>query len=153
MKRTPLKRKPYKLKRSRLRRKSRNPISKLKDKLWRVFSLYIRYRDKHKCFTCGKRSYGRTMHAGHFISRKVNSTFVDPINVHAQCAGCNMFLYGNSPEYAQRLITKYGLEEFEALIARGRKTWQWTEKTLQELMDILEEEPEQYKTKYYQIVK
>lgn len=64
-----------------------------------------------------------------------------------------MFLYGNSPEYAQRLITKYGLEEFEALIARGRKTWQWTEKTLQELMDILEEEPEQYKTKYYQIVK
>ena len=46
MKRTPLKRKPFKRKKS------------LKGEAWKVFSRWIRERDKYTCFTCNKQAFG-----------------------------------------------------------------------------------------------
>lgn len=121
------------MRRSPLRKQSKNTISKLKKKLDAVFSLFIRNRDNWTCFTCGKKSK-EGMQNGHFISRSHNSTRYDEINNHAQCIGCNVFKNGNSAEYAYRLIQKYGQEEFEALIKRGRQTKQFTVKELEQLI-------------------
>lgn len=101
-------------------------ISSLKQRAWVVFSLYIRNRDSWTCFTCGKIERGAKMHAGHFISRSHNSTLFDEMNVHAQCAGCNMFRNGQPHLYAEKLVNTYGQKEFMSLIARGREIKQFT---------------------------
>ncbi len=86
-------------------------IRKLKKKLDRIFSKYIRLRDKNICYTCGK--FAR--HAGHYISRSFLPTRFLELNVHAQCIKCNTYLGGNIVKYRQRLIEDYGIDEIEEL--------------------------------------
>ena len=77
---------------------------------------YIRERDKWTCFTCGKIGEGSQMHAGHFISRVKAKVMFDEKNVHAQCYSCNIWKKGNVAEYADRIINRYGKDEFDRLI-------------------------------------
>lgn len=70
------------------------------------------------------------MHAGHFISRRHASTLFDEKNVHAQCASCNMFRNGQPHIYAERIIKDYGIEEFNALLDRGRVTRKFSKQDL-----------------------
>ena len=114
-------------------------ISTLKKKVWKTFSLYIRTRDNWTCFTCGKVYDGTGssrggLQAGHFISRRINATLYDEVNVHAQCYFCNVMERGNVGEYSARLIEKYGEPAFKALLARGRQMKQWTPKELTDLL-------------------
>ena len=96
------------MKKTPLKKVSKQPISKLKKKLWTVFSLYIRQRDKFTCFTCGRKGEGGGMHAGHFISKAIGGIelYFDEENVHAQCYHCNINLGGNQYEYSIRLGNK-----------------------------------------------
>lgn len=165
MKRTPLKRKPYKLKRSplkrkpttlkrrkKLNRKSKTPMAKLEDKLWILFSLYIRRRDGWRCITCGKVPENRQqLHAGHWISRRSKSVKFDPHNVHGQCASCNMFLKGNVAVYSAEIIKKYGIEEFYRILGDARFIKQWTEKEFLILIEVLQKDPAMYELAYYKI--
>ena len=92
-------------------------LSSTKKRAWRYFSKYIRLRDALKttgdinfckCFTCGRIESIKNMDAGHFVSRRFNSTLFDERNVNAQCARCNVFLSGNQLEYRRQLIKLYG---------------------------------------------
>ena len=121
------------MKRTRLKKYSKRDIPRLKREVWKLFSLFIRERDNYTCITCGKKGKGSFMHAGHFISRTHNSILFDPINVSAQCQNCNMWKQGESGIYAQKIIEKYGIEEFDALVERGRKLKQWTVQELEAL--------------------
>jgi len=57
------------------------------------FAAFIRERDKNKpCITCGG---GGVKDAGHFMSRRFESTRYDEKNVYGQCVQCNRFQYGN----------------------------------------------------------
>ena len=105
-------------------------VRKLKKELDRIFSLYVRNRDRKICFTCGRPGN----QAGHFISRRHNSTRYDELNTHAQCVSCNVFKHGNHAEYAYRLIQKYGRKEFEQLIKRGREIKQFKAQELETLI-------------------
>ena len=80
----------------------------LKKKLWKVFSEYIRKRDKNICFTCGKYATGSGYHAGHFIPKSVGglALYFHEDNVHGQCFSCNINLGGNQYEYGKRLGEK-----------------------------------------------
>lgn len=93
------------MKRGTLRKVSKSPVSKLKAKLWKVFSAYIRGRDKGICFTCGIRAEGSGYHAGHFIPKSVGgiALYFHPENTRGQCYRCNIHLGGNQYEYSQRL--------------------------------------------------
>jgi Bacteriophage Lambda NinG protein len=86
------------------------PVAKLKKDLWKVFSMYIRQRDKGVCFTCGKRDEWKNMDAGHYIPKSVGGSnlYFHEKNVHAQCTACNRFRHGNLHEYSIRLQEKYG---------------------------------------------
>lgn len=108
MKRTSLARGNKTLKRTKLSKTSKTSISKLKKKLWTIFSLYIRQRDNYTCFTCGRKGEGSGMHAGHFISKAIGGIdlYFDEDNVHAQCYNCNINLGGCQYEYSLRLGDK-----------------------------------------------
>ena len=70
-------------------------ISKLKKKLDKVFSEFIRRRNADhlgfiNCFTCGVKKHWKEQQAGHFQSRSHHSTRWDEVNVQVQCIKCNI---------------------------------------------------------------
>lgn len=91
-----------------MRKQSKQKVSVLKRKLWKVFSQYIRNRDKGICFTCGRKCEGSGYHAGHFIPKSVGgiALYFHENNVFGQCYNCNINLGGNQYEYGQRLGEK-----------------------------------------------
>ena len=102
-----------------------------KKKAWEKFSKWIRARDKNICFTCGHVGEGSGIHAGHYIPRSLSGyLYFDERNVHAQCYRCNIHLFGNADEYAQRL----GEEVVAALRKDKGKYHQWTEANLRDLI-------------------
>lgn len=89
--------------------------AKLKKKLWREFSIYIRRREADdngfvRCFTCRKISHWKELDAGHYIAKNVGGAnlYFNEKNVQPQCTACNRFRHGNLHQYALRLQEKYG---------------------------------------------
>lgn len=115
--------------------KGRRPtVAKLKKKLDKTFSDYIRQRDDYTCFTCGKKGDKTNIQNGHYVSRSFNSTRYSEINCNAQCVGCNIFKKGNLDDYALRLIRRHGNEILATLAAEKKKTKQFTTGELEELI-------------------
>jgi len=117
-------------------------VVKKKADTW--FSKYVRYRDAQKrggeyyapCITCDKWLPIKQMHAGHFQSRRHNSTRYDDENVNAQCAACNTYNQGEQFKYSKALDLKYGegtAEKLEKLAQEYHKL------TIEELNDIISE--------------
>ena len=108
--------------------------SKLVKKLDNIFSQYIRLsnsvNDIAECVTCNKKDHWKKMQCGHFQSRKHYSTRWDERNVAVQCAGCNVFRYGEQFKFSlylgknlsqklldkSRIITKFASYELEEMI-------------------------------------
>jgi|TARA_R110002110_G_scaffold403757_1_gene621665 hypothetical protein len=107
-------------------------ISKLKKELDKWFSLYIRLRDATdeglvECFTCGKVAhYKKGMQNGHFQSRKFLTTRWDNKNCQVQCAGCNVFKYGEQYKFSLNLDAKYGEGTAESLEILSKQLWKIT---------------------------
>ena len=100
-------------------------ISKLKKKLDKVFSEYIRKRDSDykgncKCISCGKEyaAFGGRIHAGHLFSRRYLSIRYSEQNVNAQCSYCNTFLNGNQILAARGVENKWGKGTVDELESR-----------------------------------
>jgi hypothetical protein len=97
----------------------RKPSRKtLVNKADKVFSEYIRrrYADDNgvtECFTCGKKDHWKKLQCGHFQSRKHYATRWNEDNCQVQCAGCNVFRYGEQYTFGRNLDTniKEGLAE------------------------------------------
>jgi hypothetical protein len=96
--------------------KKQKKLSKLKEELWKVFSLYVKLKSSSdgencRCFTCGKAMKIGTSQcqAGHYYSRSgFPGLYFNLINVHPQCFHCNINLSGNTQIYRERLISVYG---------------------------------------------
>tara|TARA_R100001377_G_scaffold84562_1_gene68390 strand:+ start:589 stop:984 length:396 start_codon:yes stop_codon:yes gene_type:complete len=86
--------------------------SKLVKQLDSIFSTYIRRKDAINdvaiCFTCGKKDHYKKLQNGHFQSRRHYSTRFDEVNCQVQCAGCNVFKYGEQFIFGQNLDIKFG---------------------------------------------
>jgi len=99
--------------------------SKLVKKLDTIFSQYIRLKnsvdDKATCFTCGKVDHWKKLQCGHFQSRKHYSTRWDEINCQVQCAGCNVFKYGEQYKFSVNLDAKYGKGTAERLHIKAQQ--------------------------------
>jgi hypothetical protein len=109
-------------------------VKKLKQTLWHEFSRYIRLRDclkttgtktTGKCICCGRLVKINGCDAGHFVSRRFNSTLFDEKNVNLECKNCNAFpdatVFDN---YRKNLIKKYGEGtdiELEDMATESRK--------------------------------
>ena len=97
--------------------------TKLKEKLDKVFSQYIRLRDSDengncKCISCGSRHFWTEIHNGHFESRSHMGTRFDERNCNAQCVECNVFKDGNLSGYKRGLINKHGIAVIGQLEAK-----------------------------------
>ncbi len=113
------------MKRTKLKKQSKSKVSVLKRKLWAVFSLWIRQRDKNICFICGRTATGSGYHSGHFIPKSVGglTLYFHEDNVHGCCYNCNINLGGNLYEYGMKL----GPEKVKELYALKQKSVKWTE--------------------------
>ena len=88
-------------------------LSTLDAKLWKMFSEYVRLRDRFqddwcKCISCGCIKHWKEMHAGHFIDRQHKGVKFNEQNVHAQCCHCNTYGQGEQYRYGESIIKKYG---------------------------------------------
>lgn len=110
-------------------------VLRLKKEADRVFSLWIRARDNHICFTCNRKLDPKQSQNGHYVSRSHNSLRYDERNCHVQCMACNVFKHGAMDVYALKLIAKYGDNILIDLQREKNKVKQWTIKGLQELIE------------------
>jgi hypothetical protein len=112
--------------------------SKLIKKLDTVFSLYIRQRysinEISKCFTCGKEDHYKKLQCGHFQSRRHYSTRWDEINCQVQCAGCNVFKYGEQFIFGKNLNSEFGEGTSEALYLKAKQIIKFSNNNLEDLI-------------------
>jgi len=98
-------------------------INVLVKKLDHEFSIFIRNRDNHICFTCGKQLEKNQSQCGHYQSRSHKSTRWDEDNSACQCISCNIFKKGNYPAYSLKLVKKHGLGILEDLELRAKQSF------------------------------
>ena len=106
-------------------------ISKLKKELDKWFSLYIRLRDANEfgmvqCFTSNRVYHYKSMHAGHFMSRKRLSTRWCEWNVQPQSPADNLFNQGEQYKFGLNLDAKYGDGAAEELQIKSMQTLKMT---------------------------
>jgi hypothetical protein len=128
-------------------------VKQLKAKLDKVFSIYIRVRDSEEgvdgrvglCITC-EQPIGangmRTGQAGHFISRRYNSTRFHEKNVHLQCAKCNMWGAGEQYKYSLAINKRYGPGTAESLHTLAQQTKKFLPSELEDMIKEFKEKTE-----------
>ena len=118
--------------------------AKLKKELDAVFSKYIRwyYADANgyvECYTCGQVKPVKEMQAGHFQSRRHNSTRWEFNNVRPQDARCNMFAQGEQYLFGQKLKAEIGDEAVEELVQLSHKSVKFSKADLDYLIELYKE--------------
>jgi len=114
-------------------------------KLDKVFSHWTRLKHSDsegqvKCFTCGKQSHWKEMHAGHFVTRAKYATRWNEMNVKPQCPRCNLFLNGAQWEFGQHLDNKYGPGTAEGLVFLSNQTLRMGEPEAEELIKLYQQQ-------------
>jgi len=105
-----------------------------------IFSQYIRkrYVDSNgitECFTCGKKDHWKSLQCGHFMSRKHYSTRWDEKNCQVQCAGCNVFRWGEQFKFGRNLDIKLGKGTADSLEQKSRQILKYNNIELIELIE------------------
>jgi 5-methylcytosine-specific restriction endonuclease McrA len=108
-----------------------------KKRLWKVFSEYIRRRDKGCCFTCGTVKDWKEMDAGHYIpaGQSPPPLYFSEKNVNCQCTSCNRFKHGNLSVYTRSLMDKFGTGIIDELFELKRHKVKWNAWTYQVKID------------------
>lgn len=127
-------------------------LGQLKKEADRLFSLAVRYRDGEEvggvywanCITCGFRAPIKTMHAGHFISRRFGATRYSELNVHAQCVTCNTFHEGEQYKYGKEIDLRYGVGVAEQLFKEAHGEFKYTRDFLEEIIHDSKEQVKFY---------
>ena len=114
------------LKRTKINKRSKSPLAKLKNELWQLCRKMIKQKYAHECYTCGKTLVDgqQDFHIGHFISSSICSTELryDLDNLRPQCSGCNVWKSGNWIAYEQRLIIEHGENYVKDLKEKNQRT-------------------------------
>ena len=122
---------PKPAERTKKKRKPKSERKKLVAELDRVFSLFIRARDK-QCVICGKRE-GLTN--GHLLTRTAYSTRWDEENCACVCIGCNLRHEMDASHYTLWYIRKHGLPSYEALVLKHHTPRKFTGEELKQLIE------------------
>ena len=108
--------------------------SKIIKKLDAVFSQYTRLKNSvngvAECVTCNKKDHWKNLQCGHFQSRKHYSTRWDERNVAVQCAGCNVFRYGEQYKFSLYI----GQQLSEELLQKSKETVKFADVDLLEMI-------------------
>ena len=128
-----------------MKKKKLKSLRTLKAKCWRLFSEYVRRRDADldglvACYTCDAPMPWKESQAGHAIGGRHNAVLFDADICRPQCVRCNVFMRGNYPIFAARLIRENGLGWFEKKLSGARQIVKLTRVDIEQLI-------EQYKAK------
>lgn len=95
----------------------------IKNETQKKFNEYVRtVKDKDDpCISCGE--FRDLYDAGHYFSIGSSpSVRFDEDNVHKQCRHCNYYRNPNDTDFKANLIKKIGIERFNALEQRAKKS-------------------------------
>ena len=129
------------MKRKRLKKKSSNPLPKLKAEAWRLWSRFIRYSAVEKdglvqCFTCPERRPPEKMQAGHFKHGRLD---FDKRNIRPQCPACNKWWSGRLDVYAENLIKESGPGIIEEISRDANVAHKYSRQELEETIEKYKE--------------
>lgn len=101
------------------------------DKLWKIFSQFIRLRDSDengfvKCFTCPRVAFYKKMDCGHGLGRQHLGIKYNEKNNHAQCGACNLD-GGRQDVYKEEVNKRYGENTWDLLELAKRKPCKWSQ--------------------------
>lgn len=110
--------------------KKKDNAKKPDEKLWPVFSLFIRLRDSNengyvKCITCGAWRYFRDGDCGHGVGRQHMGTKYDETNNHFQCKPCNGPGEGRKDVYKEEVNKRYGASHWDMLHIKAKSPCKW----------------------------
>ena len=102
-------------------------VKHAENKLWEVFSQFIRLRDSDhegmcKCFTCHRITHWTRMDAGHGVPRQHKATKFNESNNHAQCKHCNGFEGGKREVYKEKMDKRYGAGTWDRMLIASKDT-------------------------------
>lgn len=108
------------MKRTKLSKVSKQPISLLQRKIWELCKQIIRKRYGNTCYTCGKTGLsGSNWHTGHLIPKASLGAYLkyDLRILRPQCYHCNINLGGNGAIFIENLRAKEGHEYVDGILS------------------------------------
>lgn len=127
------------MKRSKLRKQSKQPISVIQRQIWKLCKEIVREKYGNTCYTCGQKNLtGSNWQTGHVPWPKASlGAYLryDLRVLRPQCARCNLFMGGMGAEAYKRMLDEEG-PEFMAKLERDRNK---TVKAYDHYVQILEE--------------
>lgn len=111
------------MKRTPLKKKSKQSISKIQRDLWQECKRIIREQFGNTCYTCGaKNLQGSNWHTGHLFAKASLGAYLkyDLRVLRPQCYKCNIHYGGQGAEFYKRMLKIEGKEYIDR-IERDRK--------------------------------
>ena len=106
------------MKRLRIKKQSKMPISRLQRKIWEECKRIIRTRYKNVCFTCSATGLvGSNWHTGHLWSKASLGAYLkyDLRVLRPQCYNCNINLGGMGADFFKKVLKELGQEKMSEL--------------------------------------
>lgn len=106
------------MKRTPLKKKSKQKISTIQNKLWDLCKEIIRKRYKNLCYTCTAVDLqGSNWHTGHLWSKASLGAYMkyDLRVLRPQCYNCNINRGGMGADFYKRMLEEIGPEAMEKL--------------------------------------
>ncbi|MFA6314954.1 MAG: recombination protein NinG [Candidatus Paceibacterota bacterium] len=106
------------MKRNKLKKQSKQPISRLQRKIWSLCKLIIRKKYPHECYTCGAKNLsGSNLHTGHMWAKASLGAFLkyDLRVLRPQCYNCNINRGGMGADFYKKMLNEIGQVEMEKL--------------------------------------
>lgn len=119
LKRTRFKRKLTKpMKRTKLKKKSKQKISTIQNKLWEIIKQIVRKKYQNVCYTCGQTGLsGSNQQTGHLWAKASLGAYLkyDLRVLKIQCYHCNINLGGRGADFYAKMLKEIGEEEMARL--------------------------------------
>lgn len=106
------------MKRTKLNKVSKQPISKIQRRLWEHCKRIIRQRYGNKCYTCGRSGLeGSNWHTSHLWPKASLGAYLkyDLRVLRPACYNCNINLGGNGAVFYKRMLEEIGKVEMRNL--------------------------------------
>lgn len=113
------------MKRTKLRKKSKDSIRQIQDKIWVEAKRIVDEQFGIDCYTCGKKNLkGRDKQLGHMIPKASLGAFLkyDIRLLRNQCFSCNIWKGGNGAEFYRKMLLEQGTVYMDELLRDRQKS-------------------------------
>ncbi len=113
------------MKRTKLKKTSKQPISKLQRKLWVLCRDITRKKYGNSCYTCPATNLqGSNWQTGHMLAKASVGAYLkyDLRLLRPQCARCNLFLGGMGATFIENMRKVEGNEYVDSILNDRNKT-------------------------------